>query len=147
MSSLTLSVLVDRTELSLADLEINDGTTYIVTDRVNPGAVSWRREQVTSPYVDGAVTVSRAKEIVEGQIVVDVLGATQGAVQNSIATLIDAFTQDQFELTFSMDGTIYKWQCEAADYIVNWDRVRFINRKVSVGFQFPRQPVPLTGPY
>lgn len=147
MSDISLSVTISRSELGLSDLELNDGTTYICTPEIEPGQITWRRERVQSPYVDGEFTVSRAKDDGEMRIIVDVLGATHSAIRTSIDTLIDAFTQSTFTLTIAIGGTTYAWTGEAADYAMTWDHVRMIGERVAVGFQFPRKSAAAAGPY
>lgn len=145
-NDIALSVTVTRTELGLGDLEINDGTTYICTPKLDPGAVSYRREQVKSPFVDGTFTISRVKDQTEFQLVVDVLGSTHSAMQSAVGTLIDAMTQDEFTLKVVIDGATYSWTCEAGDYAMGWSNAHFASTRTAVAFTLPRKPVPASGP-
>jgi hypothetical protein len=147
MSDLTVSLVVSRTELSLADLEVNDGVTYFLTDRFTPGPITWRRESVTSPYLDGEFTISRVREESDIQLAIDVIGTTQTGIQTSVQTLIDAFTQHNFTLTFTVEGSVWKWNCEAGDYALAFENVRFYNRRQTIAFTLPRHPVAVQGPF
>lgn len=144
---MNLSVRVTRDELALADLQLNDGVKYHTTPDIDPGQVSWRRESATSPYVDGEFTISRAKEESEGKVTIEVVATSQSLLRTYIGDLINAFTQEEFNLIFDIDGAVYTWTCEAADYAVKWEHIRFHSFHALVGFQFPRSPIPVAGPY
>lgn len=136
----TFSVLLSRTELGLAPLEINDQSNFIVGNTIMGGAQNWNRQTVKSPYVDGEFTVNRAKSQVSEQFTVQVLGATQTLLQANIATLTDAVSQFRFQLTMTMNESVRTWQCETADYTVDWTQARWMARKVLVTLQIPRYP-------
>ena len=141
-----LAASITRTSLALADLNINDRVKYIVSDGFDSGAVSWRREQVESPYVESKITVGRVRDVVEAKMAIQVLGSTQAVVADNITELVEAFTQDQFTLTVTMDGTQYRWLGEAADYTMDWSRERIHSRVPLVAFGFLRHPIPVAGP-
>jgi hypothetical protein len=145
MSDLTVSLQVTRE--GSTSLELNDGVTYILTDRVTPGPITWRRESVTSPYLDGEFTVSRVREESDLQLVVDVIGTTLSEIDTAVEVLIDALTQPAFEITFTVEDVTYQWSCEAGDYVMAFENVRFYNRRTTVAFTIPRHPVPIQGAY
>lgn len=128
-------------------LNINDGTNYIlVPQNLNPATVTYRRAQVTSPFVEGRFTVNRVLDAVEGEIEIDVIGSSQSALQTNIAALIAAFTADEYVLSITIDGATYSWDCEAADYAMLWVHERMHALRVPMRFAFQRSPVPASGP-
>lgn len=144
-------VYVTRDELSLADLTLTDYANgyEVVEDSLNAGQVSWRRSLVRSPFVDGAYETNAVRELVEGgTIAVDVNAANQTTLQSRVTTLINAFSQSTYELHVTLDGIEWAWTCMRADYAVGVasDDIRF-GLTAPVAFQFPRQPVPVNGPY
>ena len=143
--SLGMSVTVTRTQLGLSPLAINDHISYYVADTFMGGQVSWTRNQVTSPFVDGAVTVNRTRSMVTEQVVIEVLGGTQALIQANAATLISAFLQDSFLLTITVATTTYQYLCEASDFQVTWTGPRFFAKQAQVTFSMPRQPIPVIG--
>lgn len=152
MADLNLSVVLTRDWLGLGPLNINDHVSYAVAQQFLGSTVSWNRNQLTSPYMDGSFTASRQRQSVTEQIAVEVFGRStaNGAMspttlQANLAALIAAFNQDSFSLTLTLDGTTYSYEAEAADYQVSWVGPRFMARQVQVVFSLPRQPVPLAG--
>lgn len=136
----TFSVQMTRAELGLAPLDLNDQANYIVSNTIMGGAQSWNRQTVKSPYVDGEYTVHRSLSQVHEQFDVQVLGATQTALQNNITTLTNTVSQFRFQLTIVMNETSRTWQCETADYTVDWSQERWMAMKVLVHLQIPRLP-------
>lgn len=150
MSSV-VTVFVTRGELALADLQLVDHANgYEVVDgSLNAGQVSWRRSLVRSPFVEGAYETNAVRELVEGATVaVDVNGPDQTTIRTRVAALIAAFTQSTYELHVTLDGIAWAWTCMRADYSVGVvsDDIVF-GLAAPVVLQFPRQPVPVAGPY
>lgn len=141
-----MSVLVSRTLLGLADLEINDFENYYVASQFLGANAGWNRTQIGAPWTDGTVTVNRTRQMVNEPLAVEVFGGDLEDVKNNVAELLDAFAQDAFTIDVTMDGFEYaKYQCEAADVQHGWVGARFIEGQVQIVFSVPRQPVPLVG--
>lgn len=136
---------VTRASFGLPDLNINDHTNYIVAGDILGAQVTWRRQVVKSPFVESAVTVNRVRDIVEDKFAVDVKGDTQTIMQNNVKTLIDAFTQDTFNLLLVLDGASYNYSCETCDYSIDWSVPRMHSRFTQVKFGLRRSPVPISG--
>ena len=146
MSLLGMTVSVTRTQLGLPVLQINDHNAYYISQSFLGGQMSWTRNQVTSPYLDGAVTVNRTRGMVTEQVVVEVLGGpSQALLQANVATLLAAFSQDSYLLTVIIATTSYEYLCEAADYQIAWTGPRFFAKQAQVTFSMPRQPIPVVG--
>lgn len=139
------SVTVTREELGLPLLEINDQINYMVGDQILGGSQTWNKQMVKSPYVDGEVMVNRARAQVQEQFQVQVLGPSQGGVQQNIATLIAAFSQFTYVLSIQMEDSTYTYQCDTSDYTVDWTNVRMMAKKALVKFQFTRSPKLING--
>jgi hypothetical protein len=140
-----IDALVTREELGLPDLDINDNDNYIVGPNLAPGVVAWQRLQASSPFMHGAVTVGRRKDIVTAEIAVDILANNFTALTAAKQTIVEAFEQDSFRLKMTFEGSQYEWACEAADHGVSWEHPRVHARRLTVLFSFPRQPIPLLG--
>lgn len=145
--SLVLSMTITREEYQESPLEINDGPYLIAANGLQPGDISYRREQVTSPYVHGDFTTHRALESPNAQIIVNTTADHHGELQQHVHELIRAFIQDEFVITLEMNNSIWKWRGEAADYAVGFSQPRQHALNVPVGFRFPRYPLPLDGPF
>lgn len=145
MPDITLAASVTRTQLGLGDLNINDHVSFYLATQLLGAQVQWNRQQVTSPFTDGAVTTQRFRQQVTEQVGVEVLAATAAEMQTNLAELLAAFCQDSYTLTLVVDGTTYAYRCEAADYQVAWTGPRFAARQGQVLFNVPRQPEPVSG--
>ena len=149
MTDLSIAALVSRDLLhgGPTDLDINDGTTYLLGTRIMDGQVTWERTQVKGPWTDGDFTVNRRRGNVIDTVTVWVNGQSQAALSGNISQLITAFSQDTFTLSIAMGGAQYAWTCEAADYSVAMEHANVINKKVLVTFSVPRYPVPIVGAF
>jgi len=158
-NELPMSATVTRTQLGLPPLQLNDGVIYrCSTSAFLGGQVQWTRNQVSSIYIDGSVTVARQRQIVNENIAFEVSGVdgnnlngppNQSAFQKNMAVLIAAFSQDSFTLDLILgdvsEATHYTYLCEAADVQVTWTTPRFVAKQGLVTFTVPRQPVPVAG--
>lgn len=145
-ADVVLSVKISRTLLGLASLEIASGSNYYIGTQFLGAAVPWERQQVSSQWLDGAVTTSRHRQMVTEQIAVEVVATTLPLVQAAIKTLIEAFQQNSFTMTVVAGGATRVYQCEAADYQdLSWTTPRLAGAQGQVLLQVPRQPVALSG--
>lgn len=148
MTDLSVVAKVTRSLLGLGDLNINDHSTYrLAGPQVMGGTVSWDRRQVSSPWVEGDITVSRRRTNVMDQITVYVDGANMAGVNTNLQTLITAFTQDRYTLSITVGSQQFAWDCEAADYQVTYDTPHLKSLYVPVVFTVPRRPVALSGAF
>lgn len=126
-------------------LNINDQLDYIVGNDIMGAMVTYDRQTVSSPYVNGDITVHRRRGTVSEKFSVYVLGDTQTELQTNIRTLIQAFSQDKFNLSLMLDGIEWSYMCEASDYQVEWANTNFFAQKVKVTFTLLRSPIALVG--
>lgn len=145
MPDLALHVTVSRTLLGLAALDINDHDTYYLAPAFLGANVQWNRTQVTSPFMDGAVTTQRQRQMVTENITVEVLADTGARLKTAMDQLVSAFIQDSFTVTVAIDGATYQYRCESADYQLIWNGSRMIEHQGQVVLQVPRQPAALSG--
>lgn len=143
--TLTTSASITRTLLGLDELNLNDHVNYSLAAGIMGGQVTWERNEVSSPWVDGELTVSRRKRNVQENIVVNVYGASYAGLQARMQSLIAAFTQDNFAIYFGISGMGRGYKCFAADYQVSWDTARMKALNVPITFMVPRLPNPISG--
>lgn len=148
VSDISLSAKVTRTDLGLGDLDINDSTNYrIAGPSVMEGTTSWERNQVSSPWVEGDITISRRRGNVTSQLAIYVNADTIGDMMSKTRTLVDAFTQNRFTLQINMGTAVNQWDCEAADYTVQMDTAHVYNMYSVVTFSLQRKPIPVAGAF
>jgi hypothetical protein len=146
MADIVLSALVSRDALGLLPLEIADGNPYYLATQFMGAAVAWDRQSVTSRWVDGDYTVSRRRANVIEQVGVETLADTMLQLRARLTTLIEAFTQDHFVFTITVDGAIFAYDCEAADYTNSmWTTPRLASCQGQVLFSVPRRPIAVAG--
>lgn len=143
--ALTFNASVTRSSLGLGDLNIHDYLNYVVTNKIFGGSVTWQRNQVSSPFVDGDVTVTRRRPNVSEAFSIHVHGEDHEELATNISTLIAAFTQDSFNLGVTVGNQTYQYQCEAADYQMEWDQSKMHSTMATINFQLPRRPVAVSG--
>lgn len=143
--ALTLSATITRDELGLSDLNINDGVNYKVTTAFMGGSVAWQRQTVSSPYIDGDVAISRRRPDVTETVEILVYGSGHANLRSNVGTLITAFTQEDYNLAFTFDGNIRKYDCKCADYTVQYDQALIHSKMHRVRFMVPRNPVAISG--
>jgi hypothetical protein len=146
MADPSVGVTISRTLLGLGDLNLNDHISYITSAAFFGAGVTYRRSQVKSPYVEGAITTNRVRDVVQDQVSIDVLAPDYGTFQTNIHTLQDAFAQDEFILTLTLNGVPWAWLCEAADYKMDWSVPRIFGLYGQVQYTLLRQPLSVTGP-
>lgn len=146
MVDLGLSVVITRASLGLPDLQLNDHDAYYVSSDQFMGAQSaWTRNQVSSPFIDGSVTVSRQRAMVNEPLSIEVLGEDPLDAQSKITALKQAFDQSDFNIGVQLGAATWQYQCEAADTTIARSTPRLVANQWQVVFSVPRQPVPITG--
>jgi len=143
--ALTFSASVTRSSLGLGDLNIHDGVNYTMSSSIMSGSIAWQRNQVSSPYVDGDVTVTRRRPNISEQLPIYVYGADHAEVATNVATLLNAFLQNSYNLGITVGNQLYQYQCEAADYQMDWNHARMHSTQTLVNLQVPRRPVAVSG--
>lgn len=150
MSELTVSALVTRSGLSTpkADLDIDDGAKFILAQGLRIGSVTWRRETVQSPFVEGRVPVHEVKDAAESTVIVYCKGANHTILDQNIAELLEAFTEQySYLLKLNVNGVNHHWTCERADYEVAFATATLNALLVPVSLSFHRKPSPVAGAF
>jgi hypothetical protein len=141
----TFAASVTRSDLGLATLNINDGLDYRVSNEIMGSMVTYDRKTVSSPYVNGDVTVHRRRGSVAEKFAVYVYGDTQTELQANVKTLIEAFSQNVFNLIMTLDSVEWSYKCEASDYQIEWSNAHMFANQVRVVFNLIRSPIPVVG--
>lgn len=148
MSDLGMTVVLSRDLLGLGDLDVNDHSNYYISSQSFLSAqMQWTRQQATSVWLDGAVTVTRQKQMVQEPVTFEVLGDDITDLQANVKALYDCLMQDSFTMGIAIGSAVWEYQCEAADFSVSWNGPRLIANQVQVTASIPRQPDPISGGY
>lgn len=144
------SLIITRDELSLADLQLwNPPTLLLPEGGFGPGAQVLNRQTIASPFRHGRTLVGWTFGMQQGTVQVTCRGTSGGTLRTLVGSVLDAFTQWSYTLTFDYDGLQGSWTCEAADYNVGpqgvLDEFDLSFYEQTVFLQVPHHPVPVTG--
>jgi hypothetical protein len=145
---LAITSTISRTELALPALSLNDHTTYTLIG-IGPGAVTWKRQYASSVFVHGDVLVNAVKGHGNLPMMVRVKGTTQAAVDTNLAALLRALDQFSYQLSITIAGVTWTWNCDLADYSVDdggeFSKFYKLAKQTIVTAQIPRNPIPVAG--
>ena len=148
MTDIAVACFITRTELALADLNLNDGSNYKVIG-IGPGSLEWNRQYAGSPYVHGEVLVNAVKAQGNLPMSIRCKGTTQSAREANVAALCRALEQFVYNITLTIEGVTYTWQCDPADYSLDEkgeiSKFHRLAKQTVVTAQVPRHPIPIAG--
>jgi hypothetical protein len=149
MADLAVDGSVTRTELALADLDLQQSGVYEILPGTGPGAMVWRREVARSPMVHGEVLVGAVKDVEIAQLRIRVTGTTASQLWSRVGDLTAAFEQFQYDLSLVIGGVTFTWVCQCADWTSGdggeFQKFHLMSHQTDVTFQIPRHPVPTAG--
>lgn len=119
MSTFQAEGTITRTYLSLSDLVISPSAGYYIQrDGFGPGEVSFRRSETSSIYVAGTYMTHAVKDQQSASLKIRVQGSNQSDLYTKMETLATAMEQFQFTLRLYINGVLYSYQCDTADYSI-----------------------------
>lgn len=144
MVDLSLSVVIARSGAD--DLEVNDPDNgFLVAKGVQIEDVVMRRGEIESPFVPGTYYSYQVQDQTNLSMGVQVSAGDHLTIHQRINTLLNAVKQDEFEITFTLEGQSSVWTCYRANYAVSMRNEGWNARKVLVGLDIPRNPIPVSG--
>lgn len=122
-------------------VNLNDGTTYqIVGDFRETSSMERRRITASSVIVEGEYTTHSVRSNVTEAVNVWVYGANQAAVSTNLVALENLFSQNTYQLRFTLDTSRETWDCFVADYSFTRNQVFSHNGRALFSAQVPRLP-------
>ena len=120
----TILDIACRLETPTGWLDLEDDEHYeLHGDALAQRAVTWRKQQVSSPYVEGTYTTAAVKENVTEALVVLVRGGDPLELADLIAAVTDGFDQMAFQVMLTINGMVEYWTCvEPAGYTIEMQR-------------------------
>lgn len=110
---------ITRTWLSLSNLVVAPSAGYYIQrDGFGPGEMSFRRNQVESPYVAGKYQTHAVKDQQTTTLKIRVTGTSQSVLYTRMTDLAKAMEQFSFTLRLYINGVLFQYECDAADYSV-----------------------------
>lgn len=150
MSDLAVAGAIDRTSLSLTDLQLMiPGKCEIVSYR--PPARVKVREWVKSPTVIGGVQLSSRPDVDAVVLQLRILGTTKANLDANLTEYMTAFDQDDFTVSIQLaGGTAAVWSCNDAEWApvdddINKFQLMATPLRQTYQFTIPAQPLPVSG--
>ena len=102
--------------------------------------LTWRKQEVANPFVDGTWVVNATKENITS--VVDVYVRTDSTLETAMAVkaLREAFSQVNYGIEFLIDDVVYFYRCYVADYTVKTPREFRFSTMAQFTAQVPHDP-------
>lgn len=139
------TAVVDRTELGLSPLVLSPETGYYIQrDGFGPGEVSFRQDYAQSPFVQGKTLVHSVKDHQTSVLIVRVEGESKTQLYQRMSDLAEAFEQFNYDLTVTLDGVDFSYECDAASYTVgsggNMQDMWLRSNTQLMAFDIPHRP-------
>lgn len=122
-------------------LDLMSGPYKLSADAFVDEAVTWRRQEVQNPFVEGSWLVNAVRENVTTAVDVWVRCASQPELAKAVEALKEAFSQINYGLEFTVEGVTYYYRCYAADYTVKTGREFRASTMAQFSAQVPRHPI------
>ena len=139
-------ITVDRSELSLTPLNLNDPEAgYYVSDDWSQGGITWQHYNAAgSPFVHGERVVGQRLTNVDEVFTIYVHGTDGADLKTRIDTIITAFSQFRYNVTFNWDGAVFNYIANGAADIKtkgsNVDPVLWAAGWHALEITMPREP-------
>lgn len=147
MADMILAVDISRGATPNLDLQDPANGYSIVS--LGPGATSWRRETVKSPWVHGETLVGAVMDAQVAPLTVRVFAATAATKATRLDAMLDAFSQFEYALAVVINGVVYNWICQPADWSIGdsgeFSKYHEMAHISEVALSIPRNPVPSVG--
>lgn len=122
-------------------LDLDDGIAYeFEATAFGERGVTWRKQEVTSPFIEGTFVTGAVRENVLEQVNVYVRGESHSQLAQRVKRLTDAFGQLSYRMMLRFDDVARYWDCQPADYTVVTQREFVHARMALVRAQVPRLP-------
>lgn len=122
-------------------LDLMDGPYTLTGEAFVEDAVTWRRQEVQNPFVEGAWLVNAVRDNVTSAVDVWVRCDTNVELSVALETLREAFCQINYGIEFTVEGVTYYYRCYAADYTISTGREFRASRMAKFAAQVNRHPI------
>lgn len=122
------------------DLEDLEGGYEVHKDTRATQSVTFRKQEISSPYVEGTFTNEAVRENVTEPLVIYVYGDSAFELDARVSAVTDALEQLQYEIKAQIGNLEETWTCSTADYAVETSQ-EFIHATMAlIRAQVPRLP-------
>lgn len=108
-----------QTQLGWVDLEDIANGYELGKESFTEQGVSWRKQTVSSDWLEGTFVNHGVRENVVEKLSVYVTGATPYEMAVRMKVITDALGQTRFGLKFTFDDLQETWSCTMSDYTIS----------------------------
>lgn len=102
--------------------------------------VTFRKQEVSSPFVEGTYLIQAVRENVTEQVAVWVRGATHMEMDRRVQAVLERVERPRFVADFRVGSVTERWNCQVASYTVRSQR-EYQHAKIALlRLQIPRLP-------
>lgn len=114
-------------------IDLEDGLYYqLHSDSFAESAVTWRKEDINAPWIEGSYTLSAVRENTSEPVSVWVRGSTHYEFRMNCEALVAAFSQTSYLFMKRIEDLVEYWTCPSpADYSIQTQR-EFIHARIGV---------------
>jgi hypothetical protein len=102
--------------------------------------VSWRKQEITSTFVEGTNVNDAVKENVTESVAIYVDAPTSYVLAQRIKVLTDALSQIRYSMRFRNGNLLETWDCAVADYTIETPQEMINSTMAVVRASVPRRP-------
>lgn len=121
-------------------LHLNEGIYRLTADSFEDEATTWRRTDVSNPFVEGSWTVNALRENVMESLSIWVRGDRYTTTAQGVEILKTVFSQINYVLQAAFDGERRTYTCYVGDFSVNATRELRHAKVAKFTVQIPRHP-------
>lgn len=140
MSSRQLDV-VCRVTIPGGWLTLTSGVYSLTPESFTSTGTTWRRKDVTNPFVEGTWTVDALRDNQTETLDVFVTAETSMQLEDAVEAVIDALSQLNYGIEITFEGVKRTYTCWVADVVVKTDQPLRFATMAQITAQVPRHPV------
>lgn len=140
MTDLDFSVQIETPSSALLELEDLANGYEVHRDSLTSQAYTWRRQNVSSDWLEGEYTNRAVRGNVVEPLAVIVRGGTPFELAQRINDLKDAFGQTQYQVVLRFGDLQETWSCFPADYTIEAEQAMRFATLAVVRAQVPHLP-------
>lgn len=103
-------------------------------------AHSWRRQDISSPYVEGTYTNQAVRENVTEAVAIYVYGDTVFELKTRMDLILAALGQLNYQVKARSGNLLETWDCAIADYTIEMGQEMLNSTMCVIRANIPRRP-------
>lgn len=139
-SELDVTIVLDAPGLPALSLCDDHSVYRLEATTREERQVSFRKQEVTSPFVEGSYLITAVRENVVENVSLYVYGDSQVQMDQRLEAVLERLEVPRYRMYWRSDGVEERWDCQAASYTVRTQREFQYAKMALVKAQIPRLP-------